>query len=36
MAGMELPNYLKGKTIEAEKPKSKGGKKAEDVEPIQE
>lgn len=36
MAGMELPNYLKGKTIEAEKPKSKGGKKAEDIEPVQE
>ncbi|HOP04268.1 MAG TPA: SPFH domain-containing protein [Tenuifilaceae bacterium] len=36
MAGMELPNYLKGKTIETEKPKSKGGKKAEDIEPVQE
>jgi flotillin len=36
MAGMELPDYLKGKKIEIEKPKPKGGKKAEDIEPIKE
>jgi flotillin len=36
MAGMELPNYLKGKTIEAEPQKKKGKKDAEDVEPIKE
>jgi flotillin len=34
MAGMELPNYLKGKTNEAEPQKKKGKKDAEDVEPI--
>lgn len=43
MAGMELPDYLKGKTIaekpthiEGEKHKPKGGKKADDIEPIKE
>lgn len=36
MAGMELPNYLKGKTIEEEPQKKKGKKDAEDVEPIKE
>lgn len=36
MAGMELPNYLKGKTTEVDSQKKKGKKDTEDIEPIKE
>ncbi len=36
MAGMELPNYLKGKTTEVDQQKKNGKKDSEDIEPINE